>query len=119
MRVLRIANSHYSLASSDNSLLQVLLIPLTAAPTLLPAPLLEPRYFVVPLVLMRGLLEGDIDEESSDDAKEKATSAPRSSGFRLSPNVSLALELAWYATINAVTLYVFVYCPRGEVRFMW
>ncbi|KAL1707042.1 glycosyltransferase family 59 protein [Schizophyllum commune] len=106
-------------ASSDNTLFQVLLIPLTAAPTLLPAPLLEPRYFVVPLVLMRGLLEGDVDEDLSDDAKEKATNAPRLSGFRLSPNTSLALEFAWYAVINAVTLYIFVYCPRGEVRFMW
>ena len=60
-----------------------------------------------------------MDEDLSGDGKEKATSASRSSGFRLSPNTTLALEFAWYAVINAVTLYVFVYCPRGEVRFMW
>ncbi|KAL1749109.1 glycosyltransferase family 59 protein [Schizophyllum fasciatum] len=95
-------------ASFDNSLLQALLIPLAAAPTLLPAPLLEPRYFVVPVVLMRALLEGEPD-------------TPRVSplGFRLPSNAALALEFAWYAAINAVTLYVFVYCPRDEVRFMW
>lgn len=64
-------------------------------PTLLPTPLLEPRYFLIPYVLMRAQV---------DDV----------------PESGVFLEAGWYAAVNAVTMSVFLYLPReGVGRFMW
>ncbi len=78
----------------DQSLLQTLLLPVMVVPTLLPTPLLEPRYFLVPYVLLRAQVS-DV------------------------PAWGLALEGIWYVLINAVTMGVFLYYPRGDIRFMW
>lgn len=79
----------------EQTLLQTLLLPLCTLPVLLPTPLLEPRYFLIPYVLMRAQLV----------------------------NVAkggLLLEGIWYGLINAGTMYVFLYKEReGLVRFMW
>ena len=79
----------------EQTLLQTLLLPLCTLPVLLPTPLLEPRYFLIPYVLMRAQLV----------------------------NVTkwgLLLEGMWYGLINAGTMYVFLYREReGGVRFMW
>ena len=79
----------------EQTLLQTLLLPLCTLPVLLPTPLLEPRYFLIPYVLMRAQLV----------------------------NVAkwgLLLEGIWYGLINAGTMYVFLYKERdGVVRFMW
>ncbi|KZW00614.1 glucosyltransferase [Exidia glandulosa HHB12029] len=84
--------------SYDRTLLQVLLLPLAALPTLLPTPLLEPRYFIIPYVLLRTQI---VDV----------------------PAWAVALEGLWYAAINAATMYVFLYKERfgqdGVIRFMW
>lgn len=64
-------------------------------PTLLPTPLLEPRYFLIPYVLLRAQVS-DV------------------------PGWGIALEGLWYAAINAVTMWVFLYKEReGVGRFMW
>lgn len=64
-------------------------------PTLLPTPLLEPRYFLIPYILLRAQV---IDMEMP----------------------GLALEGIWYAVINAATMYIFLYQEReGVGRFMW
>lgn len=122
------------MGGTEASLLQTILIPLAAAPTLLPAPLLEPRYFVVPLVLARALLVGLGEGVAPGQGGGKEASGAGGVGgeggaaggdkcardwLRLSPTASLVLEFSWYALINAATLYVFVYLPRGEIRFMW
>lgn len=77
------------------TLLQTLLLPVLTVLTLLPTPLLEPRYFLIPYILLRCQI----------------------------PDVSgkgLALEGIWYTAINLVTMYVFLYLPReGVGRFMW
>ncbi|KAL0950710.1 hypothetical protein HGRIS_007486 [Hohenbuehelia grisea] len=79
----------------DQTLLQTLVLPVLLVPTLLPTPLLEPRYFLIPYILMRAQV---VDVSSW----------------------GLALEGSWYAIINAATMYVFIYCPReGVGRFMW
>ncbi|KAF8202972.1 glucosyltransferase [Pholiota molesta] len=79
----------------DQTLLQTLLLPVFVVPTLLPAPLLEPRYFLVPYVLLRAQVTDKGDS-------------------------GVLLEGAWYALVNAVTLGVFLYVPReGVGRFMW
>jgi len=81
--------------SHDQTLLQTLLLPAFVIPTLLPTPLLEPRYFLIPYVLMRAQV---------DDV----------------PESGVFLEAGWYAVVNAVTMGVFLYLPReGVGRFMW
>lgn len=67
--------------------------------SLVPAPLIEPRYYIVPFIVFRLYL--------------------RPSQRRI------ALELAAYLAVNAVTLYLFVAKPfrwpteAGWQRFMW
>ncbi|CDO75880.1 hypothetical protein BN946_scf184672.g13 [Trametes cinnabarina] len=79
----------------DQTLLQNLLLPLFVVPTLLPTPLLEPRYFLIPYVLLRAQVK-DV------------------------PLWGLVLEGVWYAAINGVTLWVFLYKERvGVGRFIW
>lgn len=79
----------------DQTLLQNLLLPVFVVPTLLPTPLLEPRYFLIPYILLRAQVK-DV------------------------PLVGLILEGLWYAGINAATMYVFLYRERAGVgRFMW
>jgi alpha-1,2-glucosyltransferase len=83
-------------SAPEQTLLQTLVLPVCVLPTLLPTPLLEPRYFLVPYVLMRAQV-------------------PPAENKR-----ALALEGAWYVTVNALTMYVFLYREReGVGRFMW
>ena len=79
----------------DQTLLQNLLLPVFVVPTLLPTPLLEPRYFLIPYILLRAQVK-DV------------------------PVWGLAVEGLWYAAINGVTMWVFLYKERpGVGRFMW
>ncbi|KAI0706067.1 glucosyltransferase [Cytidiella melzeri] len=79
----------------DQTLLQNLLLPLFVTPMLLPTPLLEPRYFLVPYILLRAQV---IDV----------------------PGWGVVLEGLWYAAINAATMWIFLYKERDGVgRFMW
>ncbi|KIJ68711.1 glycosyltransferase family 59 protein [Hydnomerulius pinastri MD-312] len=79
----------------DQSLLQTLILPLAIVPTLLPTPLLEPRYFLIPYILLRAQV---VDVQSA----------------------GLVIEGLWYAAINFATIYVFLYKERDGVgRFMW
>ncbi|RPD58361.1 glucosyltransferase [Lentinus tigrinus ALCF2SS1-6] len=79
----------------DQTLLQSLLLPVCVVPTLLPTPLLEPRYFLIPYILLRAQVK-DV------------------------PLWGLGLEGLWYAAINGVTMWVFLYKERAGVgRFMW
>ncbi|KAJ7102367.1 glucosyltransferase [Mycena belliarum] len=80
---------------AKQTILQTLVLPICVAVTLLPAPLIEPRYFLIPYILLRAQV-ADV------------------------PTWSLALEGVWYAAINAATMWVFLYLPReGVGRFMW
>ncbi|KAG8981857.1 glucosyltransferase [Tulasnella sp. JGI-2019a] len=87
-------------------LIDLLILPLFTLITLLPTPLLEPRYFIIPFLLLRIQL-----------AKEPS----RGEWAHL-------VEFSWYALINIVTMWVFLFAPReptrgaedlGIVRFMW
>lgn len=88
------------------SLLPFLFYVLSIALTLIPSPLIEPRYFIVPWVLLRLHLR-----------IEGATSRERRG--------RLALEATMYLAATAVTVAVFVGRPfewEGRVdkmRFMW
>ncbi|KAJ7169447.1 glucosyltransferase [Mycena filopes] len=80
---------------AKQTILQTLILPIFVLPTLLPTPLLEPRYFLIPYILLRSQV-ADM------------------------PAWSLVLEGSWYAAINAATMWVFLYMPReGVGRFMW
>lgn len=79
----------------NQSLLQTLVLPLAIIPTLLPTPLLEPRYFLIPYILLR--------VQVVDMGR-----------------FALVFEGLWYAAINLATTYVFLYKERpGVGRFMW
>lgn len=79
----------------EQTLLQTLLLPLCTLPALLPTPLLEPRYFLIPYILMRAQL---VDVTTW----------------------GLLLEGLWYGLINGGTMYVFLYKEReGVGRFIW
>jgi len=79
----------------DQTLLQTLILPIFVLPTLLPTPLLEPRYFVIPYILLRAQV---VDV----------------------PTWAVAVEALWYAAINLVTMGVFLFAEReGVGRFMW
>src|SRR5882757_6261512 len=64
---------------ADQTLLQALLLPVCVLPVLLPTPLLEPRYFLIPYILLRAQV---VDV----------------------PWWGVALEGSWYALINSVTM---------------
>ncbi|KAF9269957.1 glucosyltransferase [Marasmius fiardii PR-910] len=85
----------YLRVGTEQTLLQTLILPVLAALTLFPTPLLEPRYFLIPYILLRSQI----------------------------PNVpgwALALEGLWYGVINIVTMGIFLYLPReGVGRFIW
>lgn len=81
--------------AADQTLLQTLVLPLASIATLLPTPLLEPRYFLVPYILLRAQV---VDMSF----------------------VGLLVEGLWYGVINGATIYVFLYMERAGVgRFMW
>lgn len=81
--------------ASDQSLLQTLVLPVLILPTLLPTPLLEPRYFLVPYILLRAQV---VDVQP----------------------YGIFVEGLWYMVINVATTYVFLYKERvGVGRFMW
>ncbi|KZT06292.1 glycosyltransferase family 59 protein [Laetiporus sulphureus 93-53] len=79
----------------DQTLLQNLLVPLFVLPTLIPTPLLEPRYFLIPYILLRAQV---VDV----------------------PLWAALVEGLWYGAINGGTMYVFLHKERAGVgRFMW
>lgn len=79
----------------NQTLLESILFLSSLIIVLLPAPLLEPRYFLIPYILLR-------------------VQAPEPSTW------ALLLEGGWYALFNWVTMYVFLHKERAGVgRFMW
>jgi len=79
----------------DQSLLQTLVLPVLILPTLLPTPLLEPRYFLLPYILLRAQVV---------DVKP----------------YGVFVEGLWYLVINTATVYIFLYKERvGVGRFIW
>jgi alpha-1,2-glucosyltransferase len=83
------------LSGTEQTLLQTLILPVCLLPVLLPTPLLEPRYFLIPYVLLRAQV---VDV----------------------PTWGIILEVLWYVSINIVTMWTFLYKEReGVGRFMW
>ncbi|KAJ3558843.1 hypothetical protein NPX13_g9632 [Xylaria arbuscula] len=119
----------------------VLMLLVTTTLSLVTAPLVEPRYFILPWVFWRLLvptssassflqLASQSSSPSDKNAKISKRSSPDSS--RRSNDASvLFLETAWFLIINAVTMYIFITrpfywrAPDGTLqdervqRFMW
>ena len=74
--------------------------------TVVPTPLLEPRYFVLPYIVLR------LEVARATIVRPRALAA-------------VVLELVWYTAINVATIYVFLYRPftwegsEGWQRFLW
>ncbi|KAI0016378.1 glycosyltransferase family 59 protein [Xylariomycetidae sp. FL0641] len=99
----------------------VLLLLLTTALSLITAPLVEPRYFILPWVFWRLLVP------------PPSSSAVRGGGRSHWSDVALLVaETAWHVLINVATMYIFItrpfywWAPDGTVadggnvqRFMW
>ncbi|KAI9821215.1 MAG: glucosyltransferase [Pycnora praestabilis] len=98
--------------------------------SLITAPLVEPRYFIVPWLFWRLHLppvEAHTNEAKSDDETKKSTWQDRlkNSLYRVHDH-RLWLETLWFLAINFVTGYIFLYWgfewpqePGRVQRFMW
>ncbi|PWY84681.1 alpha-1,2 glucosyltransferase alg10 [Aspergillus sclerotioniger CBS 115572] len=91
--------------------------------SLITAPLVEPRYFIIPWVMWRlhlpPLPTPVVHRQRARDAAEELNA-------KVATNMALFLETYWFLVINAVTGYIFLYCgfewpqePGKVQRFMW
>ncbi|EXJ80997.1 hypothetical protein A1O3_07285 [Capronia epimyces CBS 606.96] len=107
--------------------------------SLVTAPLVEPRYFLLPWLTWRLAVPESTPvpvQQSTAPArqiKDSSHGAPASrftcslqAVLRLAASYSTALELVWYLLVNMVTCYVFLYKgfewpqePGNTQRFMW
>ncbi|ROT42934.1 hypothetical protein SODALDRAFT_288618 [Sodiomyces alkalinus F11] len=128
----RRVNSALNPASSST----VVLLFLATALSLVTAPLVEPRYFILPWVFWRLLVPAWYPEQ--DDRHHGGggvASLPGLAGlieWGRRFDLRLVLETLWFVAINLVTMYIFIHRPyvwrnqEGEVldggrlqRFMW
>jgi len=109
-----------------------LIFALTTALSLITAPLVEPRYFILPWVFWRLHIPQPQPSQSpkTPSASAPSQSKPKSTKWttiqKPRQTTLLWLETIWFLTINGITGYIFLY--RGfewkqEVgvvqRFMW
>ena len=99
--------------------------------SLITAPLVELRYFMIPWLIWRLNLPTESDGGRRPKTTGKEKQQQQQSGFvqralAFASAYSLWLETAWYALVNLVTCYVFLYRgfewaqePGKVQRFMW
>ncbi|KAJ9111310.1 hypothetical protein QFC20_002601 [Naganishia adeliensis] len=94
------------------------------AAVLVPTPLVEPRYFLIPYLLLRlhcGPLPGTGRVSAEGSPSSRGSGAGRGEGRAKWAWV----EIAWNAFVNAVTIGVFLAVTfewkgwEGKMRFMW
>ena len=106
---------------------------LSTALSLVSAPLVEPRYFIIPWLIWRMHVPDPISTPEEDDKKHD--NKPVDNEFDMNAFLWLArkvsgynlwVELLWYAAINTFTGYMFLYRgftwpqePGNVQRFMW
>lgn len=96
---------------------------------LVPTPLLEPRYFLLPLIILRLYLASPVPSSSSTLSQSATEAAPALkhnhaalrrrrarlfASHRRSRLTRLALEIALYASVQAFCVYLFL-----EKPFYW
>ncbi|KAL9477493.1 hypothetical protein ACSS6W_007334 [Trichoderma asperelloides] len=106
--------------------------------SLITAPLVEPRYFIIPWVIWRLLVpawrlhDHQAREDSLFDGASSTSAWGKFVNFCRVYDVRLILETIWFVLINAITGYIFLYKPYvwkaedGSIldggrlqRFMW
>jgi len=110
----------------------VLILLLTTALSLITAPLVEPRYFIIPWVIWRlNVPSLPTIEPSKRQRQQKSTLRQRIVDWIRfwgweGHDYRLWLETAWFLVINAFTGYIFLYRgfewkqePGNVQRFMW
>ena len=109
--------SHSIIEDQGHHVSFVLIFLLSTALSLITAPLVEPRYFIIPWCIWR--LNIPFIKASSPEA----STAAEANGYT---RVLLILETIWYLTINIGTGYMFLYRtftwpsePGQLQRFMW
>ena len=87
--------------------------------TLIPSPLIEFRYFIIPYFIWRLNMKNVVEPEDPVDSKKRNRDPPPLWW-------QLPSEVAWYLLINGVAFSLFLFYPfswsssPGEVqRFMW
>ncbi|KAI0444105.1 DIE2/ALG10 family-domain-containing protein [Xylaria telfairii] len=125
------AEAHLEVESPATSTMLILL--LTTSLSLVTAPLVEPRYFILPWVFWRLLVPATpVPSLFSPSAAATQLKQSRQSSSSSNHVPILLLETAWFILINAATMYIFVMKPfywrapdgtlqdEGQVqRFMW
>ncbi|KAI9774682.1 MAG: glucosyltransferase [Geoglossum simile] len=97
--------------------------------SLITAPLVEPRYFILPWVMWRLYLPNS-DRQTKGPSNERGSrsrSLPHlKSILDYGPSCRLWIETAWFVLINVLTMYIFLYRgfiwpqePGDTQRFMW
>ncbi|PYI08170.1 phospholipase D/nuclease [Aspergillus sclerotiicarbonarius CBS 121057] len=75
--------------------------------SLITAPLVEPRYFIIPWVMWRLHLP---PQPTPVVHRQRARDAAEELNAKVATNMALFLETYWFLVINAVTGYIFLYC---------
>ena len=104
--------------SSANRVSFILIFLLTSTLSLITAPLVEPRYFILPWLIWRLHLP--------HPQQTVITTSNQQQCHRRTIIINLWLETAWFLLINLTTCYVFLYRgfawsqqPGQVQRFMW
>ncbi|KAK2759471.1 glucosyltransferase [Arachnomyces sp. PD_36] len=99
---------------------------ISTALSLITAPLVEPRYFIIPWVVWRLHIPVTTTTSPSETEPKQQDKGNRDLTFFLKHLSPLILETIWLVTINAVTGYVFLFKgfewpqePGKVQRFLW
>lgn len=99
---------------------------LSTALSLITAPLVEPRYFIVPWLMWRLHLPDSEDVLSQDATAASGASNRVRRLLKSFAKQSVWIEIAWYMLINLITCRLFLYHgfewqqePDQVQRFMW
>lgn len=107
-------------AAAGRSLLYQLLYAVCVAACLIPTPLLEFRYYIVPFIIFSLHQQHQLSDGGSSTSAGGGTTLV---GVRTAVGASV-LHIVYYAVLNAVTIYVFLYRSfrwpdQSIARFMW
>ncbi|KAM0787311.1 hypothetical protein ACM66B_007085 [Microbotryomycetes sp. NB124-2] len=116
-------------SSATMALLELCLFVLSTCATLIPSPLIEPRYFIVPFVLLRLRLSTSAPSSctETEPANKNVHKTVRGTNNH---DLVVVAEGAWYLLIQVVTTGIFLWRPfkwdnprnadeTGLMRFMW
>ncbi|GAM20240.1 hypothetical protein SAMD00019534_034150 [Acytostelium subglobosum LB1] len=113
-----------SLRAASKSMLWALFYLLSVAIVLLPSPLFECRYFIVPFMIYQLNSFTSTSSTTVITSKPSSTSSSTSSSSNSSQLAGTILDILFVIAINAVSIYVFIKYPfkypDGTVgRFFW